>query len=204
MAVRLFILQAHYRKPLDFTDEALGAATNGWQTLQEGLLLGYELGWPLKGTPQSNRWWNPSDDGMYNFVRIGMDTLWRNPFKDAVNDDFNFAGGLAILFEIAKDLRRERNLLMHTGSTKIPLEELIEAWQTLVELSEVLGLGMDSPPLEKSVGLSDGEIEALIEQRKVARQDKNYPESDRLRDLLQDQGIVLIDGNNGETKWHRG
>jgi cysteinyl-tRNA synthetase len=184
MAVRLFILQAHYRKPLDFTDEALGAATNGWQTLQEGLLLGYELGWTLVAIPQSNP--------------------WRDRFQDAVNDDFNFAGGLAILFEIAKDLRRERNLLMHTGSTKIPLEELIEAWQTLVELAEVLGLGMDSPPLEKSVGLSDGEIEALIQQRKAARQGKNYPESDRLRDLLQDQGIVLIDGNNGETKWHRG
>ena len=184
MAVRLFILQAHYRKPLDFTDEALGAATNGWQTLQEGLLLGYESGWPLGEISQSNP--------------------WRHRFQDAVNDDFNFAGGLAVLFEIAKDLRRERNLLMHTGSTKIPLEELIEAWQTLVELAEVLGLGMDSPPLEKSVGLSDGEIEALIQQRKAARQSKNYPESDRLRDLLQDQGIVLIDGNNGETKWHRG
>jgi len=184
MAVRLFILQAHYRKPLDFTDEALQAATNGWQTLQEGLLLGYELGWPLGEISQSNP--------------------WRDRFQDAVNDDFNFAGGLAILFEIAKDLRRERNLLMHTGSTKIPLEELIEAWQTLVELAEVLGLGMDSPPLEKSVGLSDGEIEALIQQRKAARLSKNYPESDRLRDLLQDQGIVLIDGNNGETKWHRG
>ena len=44
MAVRLFILQAHYRKPLDFTDEALAAATNGWETIQEGLLFGLRYG----------------------------------------------------------------------------------------------------------------------------------------------------------------
>ncbi len=42
MAVRLLVLQAHYRKPLDFSDEALESATHGWHTLKEGLLFGYQ------------------------------------------------------------------------------------------------------------------------------------------------------------------
>ena len=48
MAMRLFILQGHYRKPVDFTDEALVAATNGWETLKKGLLFGYEYGKQLR------------------------------------------------------------------------------------------------------------------------------------------------------------
>ena len=87
MAVRLFILQAQYRKPVDFNDKALTGATNAWLTLQEGLLFGDRYGEKLGFTSDSD---------------LDEDAITK--FKDAVDDDFNFAGGLAVLFELAKNL----------------------------------------------------------------------------------------------------
>ena len=59
MAVRLFVLTAQYRKPIDFTDEAIQAATNGWNTLKEGLLFGHQygkqLGWKQENLPIPSR-----------------------------------------------------------------------------------------------------------------------------------------------------
>lgn len=191
MAMRLFILQAHYRKPVDFTDEALEAATNGWHTLKEGLLFGYNHGKQL------------------NFTASPPHPLTSSPltqrFQQAVDDDFNFAGGLAILFEIAKELRKEGNILVHQGHTETSPQVLEEQWRTLVELAGVLGLETDISEVQEEVGngLSDAEIEELIEQRKIARQNKNYAEGDRLRDELKNQGIILVDQPGGITTWHR-
>ena len=128
-------------------------------------------------------------------------------FSQAVDQDFNFAAGLAILFDLAKELRREANLLIHEGKTSLPQQELRDKWHTLVHLAEVLGLSANFESQQQSTPddslLSDAEIEELIEQRKIARQAKNYAESDRLRDLLKEQGITLIDASGGVTKWHR-
>ncbi|MDJ0662900.1 MAG: cysteine--tRNA ligase [Crocosphaera sp.] len=190
MAVRLFILQAHYRKPVDFTDEALAAATNGWQTLSEGLLFGFQHGETLgfKGD---------MPELLPEFVQR---------FQGAVDDDFNFAGGLAVLFEIAKELRKEGNLLVHQGTTENSPDALKRQWYTLRTLAHVLGLEADINQLkpEKSDGLDDADIEALIEQRKEARKNKNFAESDRIRDQLKEQGIILVDQPRGVTTWHRG
>ncbi|HHP7229628.1 MAG TPA: cysteine--tRNA ligase [Xenococcaceae cyanobacterium] len=186
MAVRLFILQAHYRKPVDFTDEALEAATNGWDTLQEGLLFGDRFGQQLQ------------------FSDGEIDHSLAQKFKDAVDDDFNFAGGLAVLFEIAKELRKEGNILVHQGQTTTDPQQLASQWRTLVQLAAVLGfkaqLAAKTEP--SSEALTEAEIEALIQQRTAARKAKNWAESDRLRDELKAQGISLIDTKAGTT-WHR-
>ena len=134
MAVRLFILQAHYRKPVDFTDEALVAATNGWATLKKGLLFGYEYGQQL-GWNDTSPLTTPSP---FSPLLSGENNL-RERFQEAVDDDFNFAGGLAVLFEIAKDLVKEGNLLVHQGKTETPGEQLAAQWRILVELADVLG-----------------------------------------------------------------
>jgi cysteinyl-tRNA synthetase len=193
MAVRLFILQAHYRKPLDFTDEALEAATNGWHTLQEGLLFGHkygnQLGWQTSfPTPDSR-----------------LPTPLSQRFQDVVDDDFNFAGGLAVLFEVAKKLIKEGNLLVHEGKTETSPQELEEQWRTLIALAQVLGLEAEpKEEVEEAIdGISDAEIEALIEQRNEARKAKNWAQSDRIRDELKAQGITLIDQAGGVTRWHR-
>jgi len=187
MVLRLFMLQTHYRKPLDFTDEGLAGARNGWKTLQEGLLFkqhyGKQLGWD-KHPPQT------SDEQM------------RERFAEAVDDDFNFAGGLAILFELAKELRREGNLLLHQGQTEASAEQLAVTWHTLAELAEVLGLQAELETTTSELALSDEQIEALVEQRAEARKAKNFAEADRIRDELKAQGIMLIDYPDGTTRWY--
>ncbi|NEP36965.1 cysteine--tRNA ligase, partial [Moorena sp. SIO3B2] len=195
MAVRLFVLMAQYRKPVDFTDDAIASATNGWQTLKEGLLFGHNYGTQLGWQDQSATPSNPLQ---------GEETIAQQ-FQEAVDDDFNFAGGLAVLFEVAKGLRREGNILVHQGKTETPASELEQQWRSLVELAQVLGLEAQ-PEAETEVstdGLSDGEIEALIQQRAEARKTKNFELSDRIRDELQAQGITLIDQAGGVTTWHR-
>ena len=192
MAVRLLVLQGHYRKPLDFTETAITAATNSWQTLAAGLEVGYEqgeaLGWSAPTppfAPDSNQ--------------------WTQAFQQAVDDDFNFAGGLAVLFELAKTLRTEGNKLKFQGQTDILIEQLQTQWQTLVSLGEILGLCWSPalPAEAEATGLSDNDIEQLVTQRQQARKNKDFAEGDRLRDYLQEQGITLVDKPGGVTEWYR-
>ncbi|MBE9104629.1 cysteine--tRNA ligase [Nostoc cf. edaphicum LEGE 07299] len=187
MAVRLFVLTAQYRTPIDFTDEAIAAATNGWHTIKEGLLFGYQygkkLGWGVRT------------------ASLLAETVER--FQETVNNDFNFPGGLTVLFKLAKELGREGHILVHEGKTETLPEELHRQWQTLVTLAGVLGLEAEiEAETHTNNGLSDAEIEAKIQQRQEARKAKNFAESDRIRDELQAQGITLIDSRDG-TRWHR-
>ncbi|MEL7419359.1 MAG: cysteine--tRNA ligase [Cyanobacteria bacterium J06555_3] len=188
MAVRLFILQAQYRKPVDFTETALTTATNSWSTLEEGLLFGANYGEQL-GFSGSN----------------AVDQELIDRFKSAVDDDFNFAGGLAVMFEIAKNLSKEGNILVHQGAVDTDIAQLETQWQTLTQLATILGfeasLASSNPQTD---GLSNADIDALVQQRNHARSNKDYAESDRLRDELQAQGITLIDKPGGVTIWNRG
>ena len=188
MAVRLFILQAQYRKPVDFNDKALAGATNAWSTLKEGLLFGDRYAEKLNFTSDSDN--------------LDQDAIAR--FKQAVDDDFNFAGGLAVLFEIAKNLEKESNLIIHEEESKTPFAELAKQWKTLIHLATVLGFAAQLESEDNTDGLSDAEIDALVQQRLEARKNKNYAESDRIRDELQAQGITLIDKPGGVTIWNRG
>ncbi|MEH2003672.1 cysteine--tRNA ligase [Nostoc sp.] len=187
MAVRLFVLTAQYRTPIDFTDEAIAAATNGWHTIKEGLLFGYQYGKKLG--------WEVGTSSLL------PETVER--FQETVNNDFNFPGGLTVLFELAKELRREGNILVHEGKTETSPDELQRQWQTLITLAGILGLEAEiETETHTSSGLSDAEIEARIQQRRQARIAKNFAESDRIRDELQAEGITLIDSRDG-TRWHR-
>jgi len=199
MAVRLFLLQGQYRKPVDFTDEAIAATKNGWQTLSEGLHFGPDYG-PKLG------WSDVNDPDFLNpaAMRIDRDSEPVQQFQTAMDDDFNTAGALAVLFELAKDLRRAGNLITHTGAADTASDTLRQQWQTLVCLAEVLGLkATPATAPEATGGITDDEVNALIEQRQAARAAKDFAESDRLRDELQAQGITLIDKPGGITEWHR-
>ena len=183
MALRLFVLQGHYRKPMDFTDEAIEAAKNAWQTLTDGLIF----------------------DGL---AAVGeaetYDPEAIERFRSAMDDDLNTPEALAILFELAKELRREKNRRVHEGQFSQDPATVAQQWRTLVHLAQVLGLEAEAAaaPAAATDGPSDAEIAALIEQRTAARKAKNFAESDRIRDLLKAQGVVLID-RPGETAWHR-
>ncbi len=193
MAVRLFILQAHYRKPIDFTTEGLQAAVNGWQTLKEALLFGAEFGTQLGWDTERPRQGEALDLQATEAIA---------QFRTVMDDDFNTSAALAVLFDLAKDVNRERNLLVHTGKPETAPEALQSQWQTLIELAQCLGLEAQPEVSTLADGLSDAAIDALIEQRQAARKAKNFVEADRIRHELQAQGIVLIDQAGG-TRWHR-
>ncbi|MBW4677368.1 MAG: cysteine--tRNA ligase [Desmonostoc geniculatum HA4340-LM1] len=186
-ALRLFVLQAHYRKPLDFTEDAIASAENAWKTLKEGLLFGYQYGQGL---------------------RTREEKLIPNPyvesFQRAMDDDFNTPTALAVLFELAKELRRQGNLLIHQGKTDTSSETIKHQWQTLVHLAQVLGL--EAVPKDetdaKQECLSNADIETLIQQRQNARKQRNFAASDLIRDQLQAVGVTLIDQPDGTTVWH--
>ena len=187
MAVRLLVLQAQYRKPIDFTDEAIASTSHGWNTLKEGLLFGDQYG--------SQFGWQGGQSSLIPEVV--------EQFQAAVDDDFNFPGGLVVLFELAKELQRQGNILLHQGKTEIPPQQLEQQWHTLVHLAQVLGF---SAQLEETLGsgvISEAEVETKIQQRQDARKSRNFAEADRIRQELQDQGITLIDQSGGVTRWHR-
>ena len=186
MAVRLFILQAQYRKPVDFTDAALATATNSWETLKEGLLFGDRYGKQLG----------------FDDAKLQDETIV-SKFKEAVDDDFNFAGGLAVLFEVAKNLSKEGNILLHEGTVTANANQLQQQWQALSQLAAILGFEVQPETKGDTDGLSDAEIEALVQQRIDARKNKDYAQGDRIRDELQAQGITLIDKPGGITIWNR-
>ncbi|MGD1853491.1 MAG: cysteine--tRNA ligase [Leptolyngbyaceae cyanobacterium] len=189
MALRLFLSQAQYRKPVDFTADAIASATKSWQTLKEGLLFGYNHGKHL---------------GWADSVTLDRASAPVQRFQAAMDDDFNTPEAVAVLFELAKELRRQGNLLVHEGKTDTDSNQLQQQWHTLVCLAQVLGI--EATPEEATPtddGPSEAEISALIEQRVAAKKSKDFALADRIRDKLTAQGITLIDKPGGVTEWHR-
>ena len=196
MAVRLFVLQGHYRKPLDFTKDAIAAAVSSWQTLNAGLGFGYShgaaLGWSVNAIQLSSQ--EPSPDNP-----------WVERFQTAMDDDLNTPGALAVLFELAKGLQREGNRLVHEGKTQSSPDLLWQQWQILLHLSQVLGLETkangDTDVTASELG--EAAIADLINQRQAARKQRDFATADDIRDQLAAVGIKVVDQPDGEVRWHR-
>ncbi len=201
MTLRLFVLQAHYRKPLDFTAEALEAAATGWKGLNAALGLGDRHGGPLgwgdptplpQGAILSSS--SPADPGLLSLEQR---------FTEAMDDDLNSSGALAVLFDLAKPLRALANRLERGDAAGLPSEEvqsLAARWLLLRDLAGVLGLRHEA---EAAAGLDDDAIDAAIASRQAAKAAKNYAVADQIRDELSAQGIELIDKPGGITDWIR-
>ncbi|MEM8502315.1 MAG: cysteine--tRNA ligase [Cyanobacteria bacterium P01_D01_bin.1] len=192
MAIRLFVLQAHYRKPLDFTARAIAAAEKGWQTLRTALIAQLPVASSVELLDE-------------------LDTEAVEHFQAAMDDDLNTAAALAVLFELAKSIQRAVNLRQHQTQEQAQAQtdpslsdqQLHTAQQTLMQLADVLGLEADMEPTPPSVDINIAWVENLVNQRQIARQEKRYAESDRLRTELQTAGITVVDLPNGQTEWHR-
>ena len=200
MTLRLFVLQAHYRKPLDFTPEALDAAATGWKGLNAALQLT-----DVTGESQAS-------SGPQTEIPQGLSVPLadaRNRFAAALNDDLNTSAALAVLFELAKPLRALANRLERGDSSaaeEARAPELVDQGQLLLELAVVLGLQSETEAKTSSTspGPSDAEIQAQIDQRQAAKAAKDFPAADGIRDGLRAQGIELIDRPGGITEWLRG
>ncbi len=191
MAIRLFILQAQYRQPIDFTEEAIKAATKGWETIRDGILFASNFAEKLG-------WQNieiPSRSAVAQAIAS---------FEEAMDDDFNTSVALSHVFELAKKLRSERNSLLHSGKTDLNSDVLFQEWQVLSYMANTLGFVANiSDRAEVKDGIADSQIEDLIQQRIEAKKAKNYQEGDRIRDELKSLGINLVDQKDGTTLWIR-
>ena len=172
--LRYFILSSHYRSPLNYSDVHLENAKGALTTLYTAL-RGIEV----------------SDE------TVSQDNPYVQRFHAAMQDDFNTAEALAVLFELAREINKQRDS---------DPDKAQNAASVLHSLAGLLGLLQRSPEdyLRGGVtgGIQDAEIEALIQQRTAARQNKDWAESDRIRDELKAQGIILEDGAGGTT-WRR-
>ena len=188
--VRYFILGSHYRSPLDYSDENLQGAKTALTRLYLALkdLPAMSRDVPVSREAGSRE--RPAGEG-------GAAAAYEEKFHAAMNDDFNTPGALAVLFELARDINKLRE---DDTAAAAPLGAALR------RLGGVLGLLQHDPQAflrgGAADGLSDAQIEALIVRRSEARQNKNWAESDRLRDELKDQGVILED-TAGRTTWRR-
>jgi len=198
MAVRWFVLQAHYRQPIDFTEEGMQAATKAWQTINEGLTFAREfgprLGWAEKTAPEAG-------------------AIAR--FTAAMDDDFNTAAALAIVFDLAKTLRAAGNALRRQEPIASD-QDLAATSAALYKLSEVLGFTVEgiieatasitstaSGEMEIIEKIGEREISELLAERQQAKKAKNYPKADEIRNYLRKRGVELADKAGGVTTWWR-
>jgi cysteinyl-tRNA synthetase len=207
MTLRLFVLQAHYRKPLDFTREALEAAATGWKGLNTALAVGNRhaerLGWTT-GEAENDAPLSPELSAL------------RQRFIAAMDDDLNTSAALGELFELARPLRALGNRLRIDAPS--PEDRLLAPrWHLLIELAEVLGLKAESAdPGQPKAGAPSARamaaesqvpgaaaIDDLIEQRRAAKARKDFAEADRIRAALMEQGIELVDKPGGITTVRR-
>jgi cysteinyl-tRNA synthetase len=197
MTLRLFTLQAHYRKPLDFTAEALEAAATGWKGLNAA--LGLADGPPALSTESASL---PPEL-----------PAARQRFAAAMDDDLNTSAALAVLFELAKPLRSLANRIERgdgAAAAEAATPALVAQGQLLLELAGVLGLqhelATESAPTgsgSRAPSPSDAEIQAQITARQAAKAAKDFAAADSIRTALQAQGIELIDKPGGVTEWLR-
>lgn len=173
--VRFFVMSSHYRSPLNYSDEQLDDAGAALTRLYTAL-RGVEIVVDYAQTDYSVR------------------------FKQAMDDDFNTPVAVAVLFDMARELNKEKN-----NDSGLAAQLAGE----LKELSNVLGILQDDPEsflqagdAVQEGGLGEQEIEQFIEQRKQAKQNKDWALADKIRDDLKEQGIVLEDVATG-TSWRR-
>ena len=185
--VRFFILRAHYRSPLSYSDHHLDDARQGLTRLYTALKAHAVDAAPVD---------------------------WNNPlaarFREVMNDDFNTPEAVAVLFELANEANRS-----NSRDAAIQLKSLAAILGLLQcdpmaflqggPITAKLEVTEESDKLvaAATAGPSPDEIQRLIDLRNSARKTKNFTESDRIRKELLDAGIVLEDGPK-DTIWRRG
>ena len=177
--LRLFMLSVHYRHPINYSAELLENTKAGleriktsYQNLQHRKKASTNL------TENTQEWMEQ------------MDNL-RQTFMKEMDDDFNTANGISVLFELSGVANR---YLLEKNTDVDVIDQFLKLFD---ELLDVLGLHM------KEEEMLDEEIELLIQQRIQARKDRNFQLSDQIRDQLKALNIILEDTPQG-TRWKRG
>jgi len=180
--IRFFLLSAHYRSPVNFSDAMMQQAKAGLNRLYNG--LGHlnhmiSLCEDKELTAEENAFVERLDGYKARFI-------------EAMDDDFNTADGISMLFELVRDA----NVTVNEASSKKAAEA---ALAMLKSLGGALGFFEEK---KNADGPSDEEIQAMVDERQEARKAKNWAKSDELRDKLKAMGILVEDTKNGPV-WKR-
>jgi cysteinyl-tRNA synthetase len=173
MTIRFFILQAHYRSTVDFSNEALQAAEKGLSRLMQA----YKTLQKLQPSKTSS-------------VAVGE---YRKKCYDAMNDDFNSPILIAHLFDITKVINSVND--KKETLTQADIDELKSLFNTFV--FDILGLKDEQSG--NNTQLLDGLMTMVLDVRQQAKNQKDWATSDRIRDDLQKLGVSIKDGKDGAT-----
>ncbi|WP_144112579.1 cysteine--tRNA ligase [Paraburkholderia sp. BCC1886] len=182
--VRFFIARAHYRSPLNYSDVHIDDARNALTRLYTALK-----------DVSTNDGTHHGADAAANLAAPDWNEAYAQRFQAAMNDDFNTPVAVAVLFELATEVNRTRDLALA---------------RQLRALGRVIGLLGREPRayLQQAAGAAEGAlepaaIEAKIAARVAAKQAKDYAAADRIRAELLEAGVALEDKPGGSTEWRR-
>ncbi|MDD5195614.1 MAG: cysteine--tRNA ligase [Candidatus Omnitrophica bacterium] len=171
--LKLFFLAAHYSQSIDYSDKKIEETKRSLERINNFLFRTHEPEFHNKAASK------PVE------VIEGM----RNRFIETMDDDFNTAEALAVIFDLVKMANKRMD----------DFSFIYEAKQLLKELSSIFSLGLDTLNMQI---YNDEEIKRMIEAREKARKEKNYKLADDIRKELEKKGIILEDGKN-VTIWRK-
>ena len=178
--LRFFMLSAHYRSPLNFSADLMEAAKNGL----ERIVTAAENIRHLRENAKA------ADLTEEEKTLLADSKAFTEKFETAMDDDFNTADAISAVFELVKFI----NTHVSADSSEAFLTALYDQMKSLCDVLGII--------IEKEEEMLDAEIEALIEERQVARKEKNFQRADEIRDILLEKGIILKDTREG-VQWKR-
>jgi len=177
-AVRLFYLRTHYRKPLEFSEEALADAE---ASLGRLWTFRRRTAGPVADPPDS-------------------DALTR--FRSAMDDDFDVAGGLAVLFDVVRAGNRRLDAGEDAGAFVAAYDELIAVFGLAEQVDDLSDLDEDVAALAVRFSAPEPSIDAVLDMRNRARTEHDWTTADAIRDALAGIGVIIEDSPDG-VRWHR-
>jgi cysteinyl-tRNA synthetase len=172
--IRYFIIGSHYRSQLNYSEEQLHNARSALQRLY-GALLDTRT------------------------VKVPENSDYQDRFEQALNDDFNTANAVAVLFDLVRDINREKADKPEKANS---LASLLKYLAGIIGLLQTDAEQYLKSQVSADSGLSDEDIDSMIQQRLDARNNKDWSSADRIRDELVQAGVSIEDSAEG-TRWRR-
>ena len=181
MVLRFFMLSAHYRNPVNFSEGLVDAAKNGLDRITTAVDT---LTHMLKKDGRDEKLTDDEAKLLEEYKAI------TTRFDEAMDDDFNTADAITAIFDMVK--------FANSNADENSSVAFLDALKNqIIEYMDILGV-----KVEKEEEILDADIEKLIEERQNARKEKNFARADEIRDLLAEKGIVLLDTREG-VRWKR-
>ncbi len=173
--IRFFMLKAHYRSPINYSDTQLEEARSGLVRLYTALAQ----------VPDAH------------IEVLDSNNPWAKRFADSMNDDFNTPEAIAVLFDLASEMNRAQ------GQEKQSLANTLKSLGNSLNFLQREPTSFLQSGTKQNDGITPDQIEAQIEARKQAKQAKDFAKADLIRKSLLEQGIILEDKPSGITEWRR-